>query len=72
MTELLERALSQVSKLPPSQQEEIAAWILAELEDEGSWGRSFSSSQGILESLADKALAEHEAGLTQPLDPKTL
>lgn len=72
MTALLEKALAEISKLPPPQQEEVAAWLLAELTDEGHWASSFASSQGTLDSLADEALAEHSAGLTEPLEPERL
>jgi hypothetical protein len=70
MTALLEKALAEISKLPPPQQEEIASWLLAELEDEARWAGSFSRSRSTLERLADAALAEQRAGHTQDLDPK--
>ena len=71
MTALLEKALAEISKLPPPQQEEVASWLLAELEDEARWADSFSRSGPTLEHLADAALAEHRSGHTQDLDPKT-
>ena len=70
MTALLEKALAEISKLPPPQQEEVASWLLAELEDEARWADSFAHSRGTLETLADAALAEHRAGKTQAFDPK--
>jgi len=70
MTALLEKALAEISKLPPPQQEEVASWLLAELEDEARWAESFSRSSSTLERLADAALAEHRAGNTQGLDLK--
>ena len=72
MTALLEKALAEISKLPPPEQEQIAAWLLAELSDEGGWAASFARSQDTLGALADEALAEHRAGLTEPLDPERL
>ena len=72
MTALLEKALAEISKLPPPQQEEVAAWLLAELTDEGHWASSFAKSQSTLDKLADEALAEHGAGLTEVLDPDRL
>jgi len=71
MTALLEKALAEISKLPPPQQEEVASWLLAELEDEARWSESFSRSPSTLEGLADAALAEHRSGRTQDLDPKS-
>ncbi len=37
MTELLNKAIARVKELPESQQNEIAAMILEELEDEARW-----------------------------------
>ncbi|MHB8800288.1 MAG: hypothetical protein ACYDBY_17710 [Thermoanaerobaculia bacterium] len=68
VTEMLERALAQLSRLPPAKQDEVAAWLLAEFEDEGRWAAALEDSQGTLEALADEALAEHRGGLTEPLD----
>lgn len=36
------------------------------------WDELFARSQALLEKLADEALAEHEAGLTEELDPDCL
>ena len=68
MTELLNKAIARVKKLPESQQNEIAAMILEELEDEARWDKAFSSSQDLLAKLAAQALAENEAGQTKELD----
>ena len=67
MTQLLEKALSQVAKLPASEQDAMAAIVLEELASEQRWAQSFSKSQDLLAKLADKALAEHAAGGTKPL-----
>lgn len=53
-------------------QDAIALLILEELEDERKWQKSFAQSSNALAQLAEEALAEHRAGLTQPLDPETL
>ena len=70
LTEMVERALAQLSKLPPPKQDEVAAWLLAEFEDEGRWAAAFEDSQGTLEALADEALAEHRGGRTEPWFPE--
>lgn len=67
MTDLLEKALSEVAKLPPSEQDAVAAILLEELAFEQRWAESFAKSQDALEKLAEEALAEHRAGLTKPL-----
>ena len=72
MTRLLERAFQEVAQLPALQQDEMAAWILAELKAEARWDQLFASSQDLLAELAAEALAEHRAGRTQILDPARL
>ena len=67
MTQFLEKALSQVAKLPASEQDAMAAIVLEELASEQRWAEVFAKSQGPLAKLADKALAEHAAGRTKPL-----
>ena len=47
MTQLLEKALHEVSKLPPEKQEAIASVILEELEDDRRWDEAFAASQDI-------------------------
>lgn len=72
MTALLERAFQEASKLAPEDQDVLANRLLAEIADEQQWDRLFAKSQDQLERLADEALREHEAGLTEPLDPDRL
>ena len=72
MTQLLERAFQEVARLPVAQQDEIAAWLLAELEAEAHWDELFANSQDLLAQLANEALAEHRAGRTKVLDPERL
>ena len=68
MTELLEKAFVEASKLPEGEQNSFARWLLAELESERKWDEMFGDSQGLLSRLADDALAEHRQGKTEPLD----
>ena len=68
MTDLLERAFAEASKLPESEQDALASLFLAELESERRWSQAFASSQEQLATLADEALREFEAGETLPLD----
>lgn len=42
MTHLLEKALNEVSKLPPEKQDAIAAMILEELADDERWESAFA------------------------------
>jgi len=67
MTQLLDKALREVAKLPAPEQDALAAILLEELVSEQRWSRSFEKSQDVLAGLAEDALAEHAAGKTKPL-----
>ena len=62
MTQLLEKALIEVYKLPPELQDFIAAIILEELEDERRWDKTFAESQDLLTKLAEEARGDIKAG----------
>ena len=62
MTQLLEKALTEVYKLPPEKQDTIAALILEELEDERLWAGAFAASQNKLAQLTAKVRADIKAG----------
>ena len=56
-----------MKKLPPEEQNPLAATLMQELAAEQRWTESFAKSQDALEKLAQEALAEYRAGLTKPL-----
>jgi hypothetical protein len=62
MTALLERVISRVSDLPTKRQNEIARFMLAEIDAEALWDSSFHTSQDELSVLAAAALAERRQG----------
>jgi hypothetical protein len=64
---LLEKALNEVAKLPPSEQDALAAILLAELASEKKWSEWFARSPDVLAKLAEEVLAEHGAGKPMPL-----
>jgi hypothetical protein len=64
----LEKAFAEARRLPPEEQDELAAWLLHELASERRWQRAFAGSADLLSELADEALAEHAAGRTSPMD----
>lgn len=70
MTKSLEKAFTKASRLPPDEQDALAAWLLEELESEDRWDGLFTRSQGALNKLAAEALTEHRAGETEELDPR--
>lgn len=72
MTQLLEKAIHEVSQLSEQEQNEVAAWLLDELASERRWQKIFAESQNALARLAEEALAEYRAGETIELDPDEL
>ena len=72
MTKLLEKAVELARQLPESEQDAIARLVLDEIEAERRWDQLFAKSPEKLSKLADKAWAEHEAGLSEELDPDRL
>ena len=70
MTQLLERAISEVNRLPEAEQDALASLVLEEIASEARWSEAFAGSQSQLASLATDALAEFHAGRTLPLDPE--
>ena len=70
MTQHLEAAFAEASKLSDEQQDALAALILHEIDSERRWGDLFArpESQDLLARLADKAIADHRAARTRKLD----
>lgn len=62
MTQLLEKVLTEVYKLPLEKQDAIAAVILEELEDERLWDKAFAESQDQIAQLASKVRTDIKAG----------
>lgn len=69
MTELLEKALAEVSKLPAKEQDALAAILLEEIADERLWAEKFARSQDKVAEMARKAREEFLAGKTRPFEP---
>jgi hypothetical protein len=72
MTKLLQEAFDQASKLPEAEQDALGRILLEELASERRWEDLFAGSQDLLEELANQALAEHDAGRTEKLEPEKL
>ncbi len=69
MTQLLERAVAELAKLPDDEQDAMAALLLEEIAAEKQWAESFSKSQDTLAQLAEEARQDLHAGRTTPLEP---
>lgn len=69
MTELLQKAIAEISKLSDEQQDEIAARLLAELEDEQAWQARFEETTDTQwDNLAAMVRQEIKADAVVPLD----
>jgi len=68
MSQLVDKAFLEVSKLPPLEQDLLANQILDEIATEKRWMDTFNDSQDILADLAEEALTEHRSGKTQDMD----
>jgi hypothetical protein len=62
MTQLLEKAMAEVQKLPDPAQDAIATMILDELADERRWDEAFARSQDQLARLAERVRRDIAAG----------
>ncbi len=72
MGKLLERAIEEARKLPEDDQETLAWVMLEEIDDQRQWDELFSQPSEVIERMAEQALEEDRAGLTEPLDPDAL
>jgi len=68
MTQLLEKAFEEASRLSELEQNALARWLIAEVISEKKWEKAFAESEDVLDKLANEALAEHAQGKTKPLD----
>lgn len=68
MTQALTSAVAVATRLPPEEQDVLAAILLEEVASEHRWSSSFAKSEAVLETLAAEALADFRAGKTKPLD----
>ena len=69
MTTLLQRAVAEVQKLPPQDQDAIAARFLAEVDDERQWDQRFASTtDDKWDRLVAEVRRDVAEGGTLPLD----
>ena len=69
MTALLEKAITEIEKLPDDLQDAIAARLLAEMADEREWMKRFeSTTDEQWDRMAEMVRREIESGDATPLD----
>jgi len=72
MTRLMEQAIERLRAVPETKQDELARFLLSELEDDERWSRSTAAHETKLKNFVDKLLADDSRGLSEPLDPDRL
>ena len=74
MTRLLQEVFERVAKLPQEEQNRFARFLLVALESDQRWAELFArpESEDLLGRLADKTLAAHRVGRTQPVNIEEL
>lgn len=69
MTELLEKAITAIKKLPTDTQDAIAARLLEEVTDEQAWSTRFAATTDTQwDHLADSVRRSIASGKTTPLE----
>jgi hypothetical protein len=69
MTELLQRAIAEIQRLPAEEQDAIAARILADLDDERAWAAQFATTtDDQWDRMAEQVRRDIAAGGTVQLD----
>ena len=69
MTELLQRAIAEIQKLPADAQDAIAARILADLEDEQAWAAQVAATTDVQwDRMVDQVRHEISTGDVVDLD----
>lgn len=64
MTKLAEAAIERFKLLPDEERERWAEWLLEAFDDEEDW----ALPETAFDEMARQALAEHRAGLSEPLE----
>lgn len=72
MTKLLKQAFNKVSSLPLAEQNAFAERILAELQADERWDKTFEETADTLALLVAEAEEEYDRGETEPLDIERL
>jgi len=68
MTQAFSAAIASAARLPPEEQDALAAILLEEISSQERWSSLFAGSQNLLEQLAGEAIRDFEAGRIQPLE----
>lgn len=68
MTKLLEKAIAELSKLSPEEQDQYAQKVLDDIAQEEAFDAKIAATTDKLKVLALEALEEHRRGETEEMD----
>ena len=72
MTKLMEQAIERVQALPANQQDQLARFLLSELQEDERWTASTTVHDNKIQRLIGDVLADDARGVCEPLDPDKL
>lgn len=72
MTKLMEMAIERLRTVPESEQDDLARFLLNELEEEHRWLDSTSRHENKLQDFVGQVLADDDRGACEPLEPDKL
>jgi hypothetical protein len=72
MTRLMEQAIERLRKVPETEQDRLAQFLLNELKEDELWSRSTADHETRLKSLINNVLTDDNQGACEPLDPDRL
>jgi len=72
MTRLMERAIERLRAVPEAQQEQVARFLLNELDDQERWAQPKAAQGAGLSCLAEQIVIDDAKGLCEPLDLDSL
>ena len=72
MTRLMEQAIERLRAVPEPQQDELARFVLNELEDDERWTASTAAHVDKLRALSERVRADDARGACGPLDPDAM
>lgn len=68
----MEEAIERLRSVPTDQQDEVARFVLNELQEDERWAATTVAHADQLQKLIDQVLVDDDCGLCGPLDPDKL
>jgi hypothetical protein len=72
MTQKLQKVIEKLRSLPEDKQDQIAGFVLHELEENARWEATTAKHRGKVAKLVEQILNDEKHGRTEELDPESL